>query len=128
MEETRETGLVNAKTLHPKRHVGICVCKLRFGSDQQKDGLPVPVCRQFPPPRWAWLPVSRTRDVGPPLVARGPARSGPAPGPGWGPGDCQMAFPWTVLPVRLVGCGAVGTPARLVPGPADGNPGPMCWV
>ena len=105
-------------------------------------GPPVPVCRQFPPTRRARLPVSRPRDVEPPSVARGPAHSpagrqpgrwrasgsGPGPGPGWGPGDCQMAFPWAVLPVRLMGRGAVGTPARLVPTPADGTLGPMCWV
>ena len=104
--------------------------------------LPEPVCRQFPPPRRAWLPVSRPPDVGPLSVARGPARlpagcqpgwwraSGPrpGPGPGWGPGDCQMAFPWAVLPVQPVGRVAVGTPARFLPGLADRTPGPICWV
>ena len=103
-------------------------------------GLPVPVCRQFTPPSPAWLLVSRPRDVGPPSVARRPpclpagcqpgrwraSGSRPGPGPGLGPGDCQMAFPWAVLPVRLVGRGAVGTPARLVPGLADGTTGPVC--
>ena len=81
--------------------------------------------------------MSHPRDVGPPSVAHCPARSpagrqpvpwrasGPRPGtgPGSGLGDCQMAFPWAVLPVRPVGRGAVGAPARLVPGPADGTPG-----
>ena len=56
--------------------------------------------------------------------------SGPGlgPGPGWGPGDCEMAFLSAVLPAWLVGCSAVGMPARLVPVPADGPPGPMRWV
>ena len=39
-----------------------------------------------------------------------------------------MAFLWAVLPARLVGRGAVGMPARLVPGLADGPPGLMRWV
>ena len=56
--------------------------------------------------------------------------SGPdlGPGPGWGPGNCGMVFLWAVVPARLVGRGAVGVPARLVPGPADGLPGLMRCV
>ena len=102
--------------------------------------LPVLACRHYPPPRRAWLPVSRPRDAGSLSGARGLARLptarqpgrwrvlGPGQGPGWGTGDCQMVFPWAVLPDRLVGRGVVGVPARPVPGPADGTPGPTCWV
>ena len=49
-------------------------------------------------------------------------------GPGWGPADCEMGFLRAVLPARVVGRGAVGMPARLVPGPVDGPLGPMRWV
>ena len=103
-------------------------------------GLPVRACCHFPPPRQAWLPVSRAWDAGPPSEDRGLARSpaGRQPGrwrassqgrgPSWGLGKCQMVFRWAVLPVRLVGRGAVRVSVRPVPGPADGPPGPTCWV
>ena len=103
-------------------------------------GLPVLACRHYTPPRRASLLVSRPPDVGSLSGARGQARSpagrqpgrwrvsGLGPGPGWGPGTCQMVFPWAVLPVRLVGHGVAGVPARPVPGPADATPGPTCWL
>ena len=54
--------------------------------------------------------------------------SGLAPGPGWGPGDRETTVLWAVPPARLVRRGAAGTPVRLVPGPAGGLPGPLCWA
>ena len=50
---------------------------------------------------------------------------GLGPGPGWGPGDREMMVLWAVLPALLVGRGATGTLIQLVPGPADGLPGPL---
>ena len=49
-------------------------------------------------------------------------------GPGWGPGHREMTVLRAVPPARLVGAGAAGTPVRLVPGPAGGLPGPLCWT
>ena len=48
-------------------------------------------------------------------------------GPGRGSGDREMTVLWAVRPALLVGCGAAGTPVRLVPWPA-GPPGPLCWM
>ena len=82
------------------------------------------------PPLQCGIPVGSSR---PRAFARGASAGtvacvGSGSGSGPGPGDCQMAFPWAVLPVWQVGGGAVGTPALPVPGPADGTPGPTCWV
>ena len=49
-------------------------------------------------------------------------------GPGSGPGDQEMTVLWAVPPARMAGLGAAGTPVRLVPGPAGGLPGLLCWA
>ena len=56
------------------------------------------------------------------------ARTAPALGAGWGPGDCQMALLWAVLPVRLVGLGVDGVPVWPAPGLVDGTLGSTCRV